>query len=210
MSSGTGKALEDLPMDKLIATPLVAACRAQEKLANNTIQFIKTVCLRAKSSQSGDQLQKDLMDAYTKPSFDGENVTWETVNIDFRYKSNNIERYISVPLIAIVQIPNIFVSDVKINFEMEINTSTEQKEQNSSSFNFQSSQSYGWWFFKGSAQQSGKLSSYREKTSTTNTKAKYSFLVKADDQGGKQADDALAKIFDKICGDTNGPQVKTS
>lgn len=100
MSTFTGDQLKDIPIESLVASPLVAVVDAQKQLSASMYNYIKEVAL----DENG-----------------------QVKNVYFNYEANEngkmVKKTISAPFIAMTGIPNLSMELVTIDFEMEINTS---------------------------------------------------------------------------------------
>lgn len=98
------------------------------------------------------------------------------------------EQTVQAPFIGLVPIPALLVDRVDVDFQMEV-TSTETEKSNMSS-EVTTSISSGW-FVK--AEISGKVSTSRENTRSTNQTAKYQVHVSASQQPPTEG---LSKLMD--------------
>lgn len=98
--SFTGEQLKAIPIESLVASPLVAVVDAQKQLSASMYNFIKEVAL----DENG-----------------------QVKNVYFNYAANEngkqVNKTISAPFIAMTGIPNLAMELVTIDFEMEISTS---------------------------------------------------------------------------------------
>ncbi|WP_096402114.1 DUF2589 domain-containing protein [Fusobacterium varium] len=96
----TGNQLKAIPIESLVASPLVAVVDAQKQLSASMYSFIKEVAL-------------------------DENGNVKNVNFNYSAVENGekVEKTISAPFIAMTGIPNLSMELVTIDFEMEISTS---------------------------------------------------------------------------------------
>lgn len=96
----TADQLKAIPIEALVASPLVAVVDAQKQLSASMYNFIKEVAL----DENG-----------------------QVKNVYFNYEANengqSVKKTISAPFIAMTGIPNLAMELVTIDFEMEINTS---------------------------------------------------------------------------------------
>ena len=106
----TGRQLDGLHMQSLIESPLKAACDAQTKLAKTTADFIRTVGLE--SSVSGKVKTAT--------------VTFRKKGADESDELSEKEVSLQVPLLAIVPIPSLAIEDIDVNFDMDVNSYSEQ------------------------------------------------------------------------------------
>ena len=164
-----------LPIGELIANPLIAAAQAQGKLAGITEQFIEEV-----------GLEKD--DTTGKLSA-------RTVEFDYVAEP----RTMKVPLLAIVNTPNLSVKDVKIDFDMKVQSTSESKS--STTANVTTKANYKAWWSPVSASVTASVGSKSENTRKTDNSARYTVHCEARDDG---APEGLMKVLD-ILGDAIKP-----
>lgn len=168
-----------LPMEDLIGAPLIAAANAQGKLANLTKNFIEEV---------------------------GTDGNGKIRTIDFTYgktykKSPNsddveeVDKTLTVPLLAIVNIPSLSVKKVTIDFEMEVKQQTQQKSKLAADSTV--SVKYSSFWSPVSASITGSVSTSKETTRKTDNSAKYSVHVEARDDGPPEG---LAKVLNILTG----------
>jgi hypothetical protein len=167
-----------LPMEDLIGAPLIAAANAQGKLANLTKNFIEEV---------------------------GTDGNGKIRTIDFTYgktykKSPNsddveeVDKTLTVPLLAIINIPSLSVKKVIIDFEMEVKQQTQQKSKLAA--NTTLSVKSNFWS-PVSASITGSVSTSKETTRKTDNSAKYSVHIEARDDGPPEG---LAKVLNILAG----------
>lgn len=166
-----------LPMESLIGGPLQAACNAQSQLAKATANFINDVGLKA--DKEGNLTTRTVDFKATRPAQlpDG-TIVQEEISIQ-------------APVLSIVPIPALLVDEVDIKFNMEIKSSTEDKESSDMKGSFAAKA--GWGPF--SVKISGSASSHRESTRKTDNSAKYEVHVHA-----KQMDppEGMMRILDHL------------
>ena len=133
--SFTGNELKAIPIESLVASPLVAVVDAQKQLSASMYNFIKEVAL----DENG-----------------------QVKNVYFNYTANEngreVNKTISAPFIAMTGIPNLSMELVTIDFEMEISTS----ETKNSSTEASASASGGFWGVKFSGSVSHKSEQTRK------------------------------------------------
>lgn len=170
-----------LPMEDLIAGPLMAACDAQVKLAKSEVQFIQEVGLQqdvdAQGKPTGPLKTRQVEFTATRP-VDQKNGTIGEESVTMK-----------VPLLAVVPVPALLIDTVDINFEMEVKSSFKQ-EQNTD-YKASIDASVGWGPF--SVKIHGEVASHSAQTRTSDNSAKYSVRVLA-----KQAPvpEGLMKVLD--------------
>jgi hypothetical protein len=167
-----------LPMEDLIGAPLIAAANAQGKLANLTKNFIEEV---------------------------GTDENGKIRTIDFTYgktykKSPNsddveeVDKTLTVPLLAIINIPSLSVKKVIIDFEMEVKQQTQQKSKLAANTTLSVKSSF---WSPVSASITGSVSTSKETTRKTDNSAKYSVHIEARDDGPPEG---LAKVLNILSG----------
>lgn len=167
-----GDQFKGLPMRELIAAPLIAVAEAQQELASTAWDF------------------------YQKIAFDGESDNKTTRVLNFKVnrpitqngQMKMVEQEIQAPFIGLVPIPSLLIDRVDIDFQMEVSDTTTHKDNFSSDVSTSISSS---WFVK--AEVSGKVSSSRENTRSTNQTGKYQIHVSASQQ---QQTEGLSKLMD--------------
>ena len=100
---------------------------------------------------------------------------------------------IKAPFLGLVPIPAILVNEVNIDFQMEVTDTETTKSNTSGSVDTEVTGRYGFFFARGTAKVSGKVSSSRENTRTTNQTAKYQVRVAARQQ---QPTEGMSKLLD--------------
>ena len=161
-----------LPISDLISGPLMAACQAQSQLAHSTSNFIQNVGFEA----------------------DGKGGFGKVNLVDFKYsqideEGKPQEMSLKVPLLSVVKIPSLAIKTVDISFDMEVKSSTSEKETNKKEGGFDVSA--GWGPVKVSIK--GSVSTSKENTRTTDNSAKYHVELHAADEGMPEG---LSRVLD--------------
>jgi|TARA_R110001583_G_scaffold110306_2_gene259242 hypothetical protein len=184
-----------LPIGELIANPLIAAAQAQGKLAGITEQFIKEVGLQDNNGELSARTVDFDYDAIVETkSTDAQGVETTTTTAE--------PRTMKVPLLAIVNTPNLSVKDVTIDFDMKVQTTTMHKD--STDVNVSTSASYKSWWSPVKASMTASVGSKSENTRKTDNSARYTVHCQARDDG---APEGLMKVLD-ILGDNIKPTPK--
>lgn len=184
-----------LPIGELIANPLIAAAQAQGKLAGITKDFIEEVGLQ---NTETDPNKDPVLKART---------------VDFAYDAivehkdpqsgettTKVEpRKMQVPLLSIVNTPNLSVKNVKIDFDMKVQSSNEHKD--STSVKVDTSVKYAAWWSPVSASMTASVANKSENTRKSDNSARYTVHCEARDDG---APEGLMKVLD-ILGDAIKP-----
>lgn len=167
-----------LPMADLIGSPLSAACDAQLKLATATANFIKTI-------------------GFLPPTDPSKSDVGPTRTASFAYSRNTPtgkeDVTLEVPLLAIVKVPSLSVTRVDISFDMEVKSSSVQKESEDKSGRFSADASVGWGCFSLKVHMEGSVATHKENTRTSDNSAKYHVEVHAEDSGMPEG---LARVLD--------------
>ncbi|MBB1268163.1 DUF2589 domain-containing protein [Shewanella sp. SR44-3] len=173
-----------LPMDQLIGGPLAAACDAQISLAKATSDFIESVGF---VTDPTSKLQKVRYVDFKYDKYE------EDPQADGSIKRVKREYSINVPFIAIVSVPTLQVTEVDVNFMMEVKSSfSEQtKDSRQASFEAEVSGSIGPFSIKVKAQ--GSIASSKESQRSSDNSAKYDVSVKARQLGTPEG---LSKVMD--------------
>lgn len=176
-----------LPMGELIGGPLTAACEAQVKLAQATADFIRVIGFLPPPDGSKDPTAGGTRTATFKfkrpvdnPAANSTGVAEEEVELE-------------VPLLAIVKVPNLSITSVDINFNMEVKSSFSSKETEAKKGEFSASMSIGWGVFSAKVNVSGSVATSKENTRTSDNSAKYDVKVHAEDKGMPEG---LARVLD--------------
>jgi len=163
-----------LPMRDLIGGPLVAAAEAQQNLAGVAWDFYQKIAFESDG--------------------DGKNVTRV---VDFKVnrpveqdgRMVMVPQTVQAPFIGLVPIPSLLIDRIDIDFQMEVTDTNVEKTSSKSEASTEISG--GWWVTK--AEVSGKVTSARENTRTTNQTAKYQVHVTASQQSQTEG---LSKLMD--------------
>ena len=107
-----------LPIENLIAAPLLAAAEGQKSLAQTTAAFITEV---------------------------GMDSSGKTKSVTFNYDDGSEHVALDVPLLSIINIPSLCVDEIDINFDMEVSTQSASKSSTDSSATASASVGWGCW-----------------------------------------------------------------
>ena len=195
-----------LPIGELISQPLLAAAQAQGKLAGVTEQFIKEVGLQSYPDPQGAHLPKILKARTVEFDYDAvvekksSTGTGTTADPKVETTTTTAEpRKMKVPLLAIVNTPSLSVKNVKIDFDMKVQSSTEHKD--STTANVSTKASYSAWWSPVSVSMTASVGSKSENTRKTDNSARYTVHCEARDDGPPEG---LMKVLD-ILGDAIKP-----
>lgn len=169
--------LKGIPIDYLVATPLLAAARANIALAQNMEEFIFAIAYKNDEGNSGSKATKEtnlisfeLTRPYTDPTTG--NMTTQTITVN-------------APLIGLVPIPALLVDNVTVDFTTTVGTTSSTTENASVS----AAASYGF----GAFQVSGNVTTSVNHMRQSNQTATYTFHVQADQQ---PATEGMGKLMD--------------
>ena len=172
-----------LPIESLILDPLLSAAKGQAALAQVTLDFVEALAFEESDGKDNTRKAKlldiDLDRLANKP--DG--------------SMTHLSQKVQMPLLPLVTIPNFSLSEMTIDFMMEVKTSESSSTTDSSSDTSSSSVgtdtsaslSYGFWGVKGSVstsvktenKTSGTVSSSKDTQRSSDQSAKYHINVKA-------------------------------
>lgn len=172
-SNDVASNFKGLPMRELIANPLMAAAEAQEKLASVAWDFYKKIAY-ADDGKSTRVLEFTL----DRPVVENGVV-----------KSEGLKQTVKAPFIGLVPIPSLLIDRVDVDFQMEVtdtNSSTDKTETSATT-----DISAKW--FQVNVGISGKVTSSRENTRSSNQTAKYQVHVSASQQPQTEG---LSKLMD--------------
>jgi hypothetical protein len=179
--AGIADQFKGLPMSDLISQPLLAAAKAQGQLSNVTQQFIKDVGLEESSNGSLSARTVDF--AFNSP------VTDNTGNTSL------VKNDLAVPLLSIVNVPNLSIKKATVDFSMEVKSSSRDTSSSQTDSNVSVNAKYKSWWSPVSVEMSASVSTSNKSESvrTTDNSAKYDVHVEARDDG---APEGLMKVLD--------------
>jgi len=167
-----------LPMDQLIGGPLTAACDAQVSLARATSDFIQDVGFEDNKVRYVD---------FKYDKYEDQVGSDNTVN---RVKK---EYSLNVPFITIVSVPTLQITEVDINFMMEVKSSFSDKTSNSKSGTVDATAKAGFGPFSVKATVKGSVASSKDTQRSSDNSAKYDISLKARQSGTPEG---LSRVLD--------------
>lgn len=172
-----------LPMSQLIGGPLQAACDAQNMLSAATANFIKDVGLQ---SNANGELTARTVDF----SFDRASAPDPTTG---QTKVEKVD--LKVPLLAIVNTPNLSIKEAEVNFTMSVSSSdsSESSQDTSGTMSAEAKLNYG--IFSMKVKMTGSVASHSSNTRKSDNSAKYDVRVLARDDGPPEG---LMKMLDML------------
>ena len=169
-NNSVGDKFRGLPIEDLIAAPLKAVCESQKQLALSAFDFMTQIGFE--EGGSARLLKFDL----ERPLSEG----------------GTSKIAVQAPFLGLVPIPSLLVSEVNIDFQMEVTDTDTSTSKSAKEASLEASFTSGF-IVKASAKIAGKVSSSRENTRSTNQTAKYQIHVSARQQ---QPTEGLGKLMD--------------
>lgn len=170
---------QGLPMDVLIGGPLTAACDSQVKLARATSDFIRMIGFM------GDKDNPESLGAARTAHFKFDRPIELPSNDNKSTKpiisSEAVE--LEIPLLALVNVPNLSITTVDITFDMEVKSSFSVSAGVDAERTVSAEAGGGWGPFSAKASVTGKVSAHAESTRKSDNSAKYHISVHAEDRG---------------------------
>jgi hypothetical protein len=164
-----------LPIEKMVAAPLMASIKAHEEATKAFARFFQDVCiLEYRSVRMMEFLWSRLeLDADGNPT------------------GESLKMLLQMPFFAGIPLPSFGVERVEVDFELEINSVEQTKSATDSEVAAKVKYGFGPW---GVSVQ-GKVSHHRESLRKTDTRAKYHFKVEAARQ---PIPEALSRVIDHM------------
>lgn len=170
-----GGIVNSLPIEKMIAAPLVATIKAQSQMSHMLAQYVQDVGI------DSDGNVRMVTMKYSENTVDESGTPTTT------------DRYIQAPFLALTGIPNLAIDDVNISFDLEVTTAEEDVTKNNADSTVSTEYKSIW--SPVTAKFSGTVSHSSQQTRKTDTRAKYSFSVNASKQGTPEG---LMRIIDAV------------
>ena len=183
-----------LPMEDLIGGPLSAACTAQLKLARATAEFINTVGFvpADPAKPTENLLPRNVNFSFFRPvQVPGTVAAGGNGPVPPEIKVEKVD--LSVPFLAIVNVPALCIKNVDITFDMEVKTSESSKDSTDAEGGFDAQVKIGWGVFSATVNLHGKVATHKENTRSTDKSAKYHVEVQARDDGMPEG---LSRVLD--------------
>lgn len=174
-----------LDMAALIGGPLKAVCSAQAMLAVSTADFITDVCMEK--------------DSEGKPtSLSTANFAFDRVVTNSETGAISTEKVnMSIPILSIVNVPNLEIDDVKIVFDMEVKETTSHEEKKDKEGKLDADAHLKIGPFNMNVKVSGSVSCHEANTRSTDNSAKYHVEVHA--SNGPLLE-GLSRVLDILAG----------
>jgi hypothetical protein len=184
-TSTDGKFFEQLkgvPIDYLIATPLISAARANVALAGVMAEFINEVGFKKDTSGKSTDETRLIKFQLTRPIKD-----MSAATPDVKLQTMTVE----APLLALVPLPALLIDTVTVDLTVEIQQKTQQKTTQ----DVKSELKVGAGWGAISANFTGSFSLKQEATRDTNQTAKYDVTVNARQQPLPEGMSKLMDVF---------------
>ena len=177
------KQFGNLPMESLIGGPLQAVAKANAQMAVTNAKFLTDIGF--KHDEQGNPTETNMVEfGYEKNIVDEDgNVTPQKMSI-------------KAPLLAVIPLPSLKVTEANVNFTMSVSSSAEDTSESSSEGSYSGSARVGWGPFSMSVKVSGKTSSHSKSTRKSDNSAKYDVSVRAADEGPAEG---MMRIIDVLC-----------
>lgn len=182
-SPDAGDKFRGLPMSELIGNPLYAAAEAQQRLAGVAWDFYQKIAYDTEKTKDDQGHEKETKSTRLL-KFDLERPVVQDGVV-----GQTLKQKVSAPFIGLVPIPSLLIDHVDIDFQMEVTDTNVSKSTTNTDTN--ASVSSKW--FGVTASVSGKVSTNRENTRSTNQTAKYQVHVSASQQPQTEG---LSKLMD--------------
>ena len=162
-----------IPIAELVAAPLVEVCDSQKKLAQSAYKFMTEIGFN-------DQGKIRMNEYNLQRSMEG--------------SPNPQDIKVQAPFLGLVPLPNLLIDDVQVDFQMEVTATETSTDKSASEGSTSANANFKFGCFGGgSVNVSGKVSSSRENTRSTNQTAKYQVHVSARQQ---RQTEGLSKLMD--------------
>lgn len=172
-----------LDMATLIGGPLRAACDAQTMLASSTSNFIRNVGMEYDEATKKYKVRTTSF-SFMRAKGDGEEGKGGTEEVEM-----------NVPLLAMVNVPNLQVDNVDIKFDMEVKSAVASESKSAKQLDVDAEAGLKIGPFHMDVNIKGSVSSSESNTRKSDNSAKYHVEVHA-----KQADtpEGLSRMLDML------------
>lgn len=174
-----------LPIGLLICQPLIEAAKGQAELCNVYLdQLFRLAFKTMPNLEKGEAVETRTV------KFKLNRMVVDATSGDTKPVTVEVE----APLLALVPVPAFTMEEATVNFTMEVKDSTSDKLTQSDESTLQSSLS-AWGF---STTISGKVTTSRENTRTSDKTAKYDIYARAAQQPAAEGMAKLSSIFASV------------
>lgn len=174
-----------LPIGLLICQPIIEVAKGQAELCNVYLdQLFRLAFKTMPDLTSGDAVEaRTIKFKLNRTVVDATSGETKPVTVE-----------VEAPLLALVPIPAFTMEEATVNFTMEVKDSTADKITDASESTMQSSLSV--WGFSNSI--SGKVTTSRENTRSSDKSAKYDIYARAAQQPAAEGMAKLSSIFASV------------
>lgn len=177
--------LKSVPMEFLIGAPLSASIKAQRELGREMIEFVNMLAFgdsKASRGATSKEVVRLSMDLERPVVNESGVLSKQTITV-------------APPVLSLVPIPALLIDSVDITFSMEIHTVTASKENTDAGITVTGKGGVETPFYNASVEVTGKMSTQREHTRSTDKTAKYDVTVRASQQPPTEG---MAKLMDLL------------
>jgi len=167
MADSIANQFAGLPIEDLIVSPLIGMAKGQAKLNDVTWSYIQEVAFM--KNAEGKTVARSLDVEMKRAVANAETGDQEIQTL-----------YSKVPMLPLVPLPALAITSADIEFVMEVKTSEVSKDSQDTESTATASITGGFWGAKYSASVSGKVSTHKENTRSTDNSAKYNVKVHAE------------------------------
>lgn len=178
MAENVTKDMQGLPLGLLIAQPILEVAKGQAELCK--VYLDSLFKLAFVNGKDGDA--KVITFNLNRPVVDEDGNT------------QMVACQVQAPLLALVPLPSFTMDEATVRFSMEVKTQEVSKAENDTESS--ATGSYSGWGFR--AQISGKVSSHKENTRSTDKSAKYEIYARAVQQQPVEGMAKLSSIFASV------------
>jgi len=190
MANSIADNFKGLPIEDLIVSPLVGMAKGQAKLNDVTWKYINEVGFT--TDKDGNTVPRSLdiqINRYVQVAGQPEPQLQSMKSM--------------VPLLPLIPIPALAITQADIEFTMEIQQSDSSTDTSSSEVDTSVDVKYkSWWGLSVSANVTGKVATSKENTRKTDNTAKYDVKVHAEQlpstEGMLKLSDALVTMIDPV------------
>jgi len=100
---------------------------------------------------------------------------------------------LEVPVLAIVKVPALSITQVDVTFDMEVKSAESSKSSEDKSGSVEAQAKFGWGLWGGSVSIKGSVATHKENTRSSDNSAKYHVEVHAKDSGMPEG---LSRVLD--------------
>lgn len=172
-----GQIITSIPYSEAFGSPLAAAIDAQTKAAKSSLDFILNVGFTKITNADGVEVQQT---NYAEFSFEEKNED-----------GTQRKRTLKVPLILLINIPQLEIYEGEISFDLEISQSATMKDKISAEGELEGK--VGWGPFSLSLK--AKASYDKERTRATDTRAKQHILMRVKQAEPPEALNVMLEIM---------------